>query len=190
MQLVPDDEGHELRDGVVAVALYVYDHPISTAIKRVKTDALRAGARGLAGLLAPHLPSAAAITWVPAPRRRRRRRGLDLPELLAGPLATRMLVASRDRPDQGELDAPTRRRSAIGGYAVIAPVPPTVMLVDDVRATGATLLAAATALRQAGARRVLAITLAASPGPPSAARRSPVPEVDLDQGSATRSARW
>lgn len=190
IQLVPDDEGHELRDGVIAVAAYVYDDPIATAIKRVKTDALRSGARGLAGLLAPHLPRAGTRTWVPAPAARRRRRGLDLPEVLAGPAAARLLVATTDRPDQGDLDAAARRRSAVGGYAVTGPVPPSVVLIDDVRATGATLLAAATALRDAGAKRVLAVTLAASPGQPSAAHGSGPVQAGQDQESSTWSARW
>lgn len=42
------------------------------------------------------------------------------------------------------------------------PVPPEVLLVDDVRTTGATLEACAAALREAGARRVVALTLARS----------------------------
>ncbi|MGI9018042.1 MAG: hypothetical protein ACR2HR_13215 [Euzebya sp.] len=179
--LEPDEEGHELAPGVVAVSVYVYADPLATAIKRVKTDALRAGARGLATLLEPHVPPKTPRTWVPAPPRRRRRRGLDLPEILAGPAARALLVNTRTRIDQDRLDARGRRRSAVGSYAATATVPRAVVLIDDVRATGATLLAAATALRRAGAERVLALTLAASPGPPS---------VVQDHGLSTGSARW
>lgn len=169
--LEPDGEGYELAPGVVAVAAFTYADPIARAIKRVKTDALRAGARSLAGLL--DLPTGAPRTWVPAPLARRRRRGLDLPEVLAGPDAVRLLRATRSRADQPGLDAAGRRRSAIGAYIATGPSPTAVVLVDDVRATGATLLAAATALQAAGTRRVLCLTLAASPGPPSAASPGP-----------------
>lgn len=179
--LQPDGEGHVLAPGVVAVAAFAYADPLARAIKRVKTDALREGARALAGLVP--LPAAAVRTWVPAPPSRRRRRGLDLAQVLAGPGAHPLLASARRRPDQPDLDAAGRRAAAVGGYRAVGPVPPAVTLVDDVRATGATLLAAATALRGAGARRVLAVTLAASAGPPSAGGR-PDPPAPRGPGSA------
>lgn len=168
-ELTTDDQGHELMPGVIAVAAFVYQDPIAVAIKRVKTDALRSGARALAGLLSPHVPAGAPRTYVPAPASRRRRRGLDLPQVLAGEDALRLLRNTRARTDQGELDARARRRSAVGAFTAEGVVPPSIVLVDDVRATGATLLAAALALRRGGARRVVAIALAASAGAPSAA---------------------
>ena len=185
--LEPDGEGHLLADGVVAVAAFAYADPLAGAIKRVKTDALREGARALAGLLP--LPPSATRTWVPAPPSRRRRRGLDLAQVLAGPGARPLLVSARRRPDQPDLDAAGRRAAAVGAYLPLGGVPRAVTLVDDVRATGATLLAAATALRHAGAERVLAITLAASAGPPSAGA-PPAPPAPPGRGSAAASGRW
>ncbi|MGI8730404.1 MAG: ComF family protein, partial [Solirubrobacteraceae bacterium] len=46
------------------------------------------------------------------------------------------------------------------GFAARGPAPPQVVLVDDVHTTGATLSACASALRAAGARRVVAVTWA------------------------------
>jgi len=55
--------------------------------------------------------------------------------------------------------APARRR-ALAAASAVAPVPPKVVLVDDVYTTGATVDAAARALRRAGATRVEVITFA------------------------------
>ncbi|MEE8602546.1 ComF family protein [Euzebya tangerina] len=169
-----EDDGvpHRLAPGVLATAVFAYEDPLAGAIKRVKTDGMREGARHLATIIDPHLPRQVPRTWVPAPRRRARRRGLDLPEVLAGPQATRLLSARAGRRDQGGLSAKDRRRSAIGAFEAHGRVPQRLVLVDDVRATGATLLAAARALQAAGAQRVLAITLAGAAGAPSAARQA------------------
>ncbi|CAN5332884.1 hypothetical protein BH23ACT9_BH23ACT9_23300 [soil metagenome] len=200
--LEPDGEGHRLAEGIVAIAAFAYADPLAAAIKRVKTDALRRGGVALAGLLQPLLPVRTPRTWVPAPPGRRRHRGIDLPELLAGPAAIPLLRATRRRPDQPDLTAADRRAAAIGAYAALGSVPPAVVVVDDVRATGATLLAAATALREGGARRVLAVSVAASAGSPSAARQvvqatqaiqaalGPARAADRGPGSAAASGRW
>ena len=57
---------------------------------------------------------------------------------------------------QSELDAAARRRNLRGAFQVAGGVslPAHVALVDDVMTTGATLHAAATALRRAGVTRV------------------------------------
>ncbi len=189
-RLEPDGQPWVLAPGVVTVSPFVYDDPLSVAVKRVKTDALLAGARALRRLLDPHLPADVVRTWVPATPARRRRRGIDLPEVLAGPSARRLLVATGDRPDHGTADARTRLSGAVGGWVAVGRVPSTVVLVDDVRATGATLLAAATTLRAAGARRVLAVSLAASPGRPSAARRRRDGAADPGPATSAGSGRW
>lgn len=149
-----------LAPGVRAVGRYAYGDPLALAIVRTKDQGLAQVARALAaeldGLALPAWPR----TWVPATRRRRRRRGLDLAEILAGPAAVRMLRRTRERPDQTRLDPAARRRSPDGSFAPVQPAPPQVLLIDDVRTTGATARAAAAALRAAGAQRVLVATLA------------------------------
>jgi predicted amidophosphoribosyltransferase len=116
---------------------------------------------------APSAAGGVALVAVPAHPGRRRARGFDPAELLARALArrtglplvgalrrggapARQLGASRDV----RLDA---RRLA---FTARGPAPPTAVLIDDVHTTGATLAACAGALRQAGARRVVAITWA------------------------------
>jgi predicted amidophosphoribosyltransferase len=105
-------------------------------------------------------PSEMPTTWVPSTSRRRRERGIELPRLLAGPGAVSLLAATGERPDQTTLSARARRGSRHGAFRAPGPVPPSVVVVDDVRTTGATATAAAEALRAAGARRVVVATFA------------------------------
>ncbi|WP_081044652.1 ComF family protein, partial [Xanthomonas translucens] len=64
---------------------------------------------------------------------------------------------------QSELDAQARRRNLRHAFAVQAPLPAHVALIDDVMTTGATLHAAARALRRAGVARVDAWVVARVP---------------------------
>ena len=72
------------------------------------------------------------------------------------PLAVAALVRVRATPPQSELDAKARRRNLRGAFALAphARLPDHVALLDDVMTTGATLRAAAAAVRRAGATRV------------------------------------
>ena len=163
--LVLPDLGHTiLDDGVVAVGVYAYAGVIADAVRAVKLGGASAAAVGLGTLLRARLrlPAPAAdlaVTWVPSTRRRLRQRGVEIPRLLAGPGATMLLRRVRERPDQTALDRTARRASPAGSFVAVT-APPAVVLVDDVRTTGATAAAAADALRAAGARRVLVATLA------------------------------
>ena len=53
-----------------------------------------------------------------------------------------------------------RRRNVAGAFLAGEGVPPRITLVDDVYTTGATVDAAASALRKGGARRVEVVTFA------------------------------
>lgn len=168
-ELDPDGTIHPLGDGIATVGAFAYAHPLSTAIKATKSGGLRQAADALARLLA--LPPDVPVTWVPAPRSRRRRRGIDLPERLAGPNAVRLLERVGRPVEQPDLDARQRLEAQVDTFRTTRRLHGPVVLIDDVRATGATLLAAASTLRDAGADRVLGVTLAAAGGPPSAGRR-------------------
>jgi len=159
------DRGREeLADGVLAAGGWAYDGAVARAVRGFKAGGRWAAAPALGRLLRAELglpgPREVVTTWVPSPPRRRRARGFELPRLLAGAGAVALLAATGDRPEQTALDPGGRRALPAGAFRATGPVPAAVVLVDDVRTTGATALAAAGALRAAGARRVLVATLA------------------------------
>jgi ComF family protein len=146
---------------------FVYATPLDRLLPRFKFH------RDLAaGALLSQLMAEAALAWprpdalVPLPlhRARLRRRGYDQALELARPLARALDLPLRDdllqrvraTAPQSELSAPARRRNLHGAFAVkpVAALPAHVALVDDVMTTGATLHAAAQALRRAGVERV------------------------------------
>ncbi|MGN6796544.1 MAG: ComF family protein, partial [Gaiellaceae bacterium] len=61
---------------------------------------------------------------------------------------------------QASLPRVDRLRNVRGAFVSVAATPRRVVLVDDVYTTGATVSAAATALRHAGARHVDVVTFA------------------------------
>lgn len=115
--------------------------------------------------LAPaHMLSGTIVPVPPAPSRLRRR-GFDPAGELAGALAERLGI----QPEPclvrsgGSRQVGRRRAERIGHpprIRAIATAPRSVILVDDVLTTGATLTACARALRGAGAVRVVAVTFA------------------------------
>lgn len=159
-------DGHvQLAPEVRAVGAYAYDGVAAEAVRSIKVRGAWAGGPVL-GVLArgrwrlPPPGPRLAWTWVPAAPHRRRRRGFDLPELLAGPDAVPLLARVRQGPDQTERGAAERRRGLQGAFAPVARCPPAVVCVDDVRTTGATARAAAAALLDGGARRIIIATFA------------------------------
>jgi ComF family protein len=111
------------------------------------------------------------VAPVPLHASRRRDRGYNQAALLGAELAQRLqrpfvgdaLMRTRATPTQTRLHARERRRNVHGAFVVRAPEwvrGRTVLLVDDVMTTGATLSEAARTLKRAGACRVWAVTAA------------------------------
>jgi predicted amidophosphoribosyltransferase len=136
--------------------------------------ALAAQARAAGGEVA------AAVTWIPTTPGRRRRRGFDHGQLLAGHVAgalgvplVRLLARAEGRAQTGS----TRRQRLEGPrLRPLRPASGLVLAVDDVVTTGATAAAAAAALTSAGAREVwvLAAARRSAQGEGAAGRRSGV----------------
>ena len=127
----------------------------------------------LHGCVLAHYAAAEVDCVVPVPlhRGKLRDRGYNQAALLAAALAQRLdrlcvgdaLVRTRDTPTQTRLHAGQRRRNVRDAFAVCAPEwvrGRTVLLVDDVMTTGATLGEVAATLKRAGAWRVWAATVA------------------------------
>lgn len=144
-----------------------------------------AGERRLAKTLGAITASAAdpawfrdaiAVTWVPASRTAFRQRGFDHAEDLARAIVEHevasgaiakppLLVGLLKRPDAHDQRSLSRRErianvSGRFSQAKQAIMPESIIVVDDVYTTGATLFAAAATLRTAGAATIRCLTFA------------------------------
>ena len=156
-------------------AAFLYAAPLDRLLPRYKFHGDLAAGRLLAQLMAQAWSGDVrpqALVRVPLHPARLRRRGYDQALELARPLATALdlplrcdlLQRVRATAAQSELDAAARRRNLRGAFrAGGRGLPAHVALVDDVMTTGATVHAAAEALRRAGVARVDAWVCARAP---------------------------
>ena len=156
-------------------AAFLYAAPLDRLLPRYKFHGDLAAGRLLAQLMAQAWSGDVrpqALVPVPLHQARLRRRGYDQALELARPLATALdlplrcdlLQRVRATAAQSQLDAASRRRNLRGAFrAEGRELPAHVALVDDVMTTGATVHAAAEALRQAGVARVDAWVCARAP---------------------------
>jgi competence protein ComFC len=155
----------------------VYEGPLVQAILLLKFEQIEPlgkwFAERLAELAISEGQTLAADVVVPVPlhRDRERERGYNQAVLISKPLAKRLklphkavlLVRTRARPDKRILSLEERWESVRGAFATRPGSQVDnlrVLLVDDVLTTGATLDACARALREAGAKSVIGLTVA------------------------------
>lgn len=126
-----------------------------------------------AGTVSAELPSIQLVTPVPLHRAKARERGYNQAEMIAEGFSRRigsvvvpdLLRRTRHTPTQTRLSVEQRRVNVNGAFEVPAHHAgrldgATVLVVDDVITTGATIASCARALRRAGAARVIAGSVA------------------------------
>jgi ComF family protein len=153
-------------------ALYEYEGVARELVARIKYRNARAILPAFADAIAQqarHRWQFDAITWAPTTRAHQRDRGFDHAQLLARAVARRtgvplraLLTRTTDEPQTGR---PHHARRAGVTFGARRRVPASLLLLDDVATSGATLRAAARALRGGGAQHVYAATIARTPPP-------------------------
>jgi len=152
-----------------ARAAVAYD----AAVRRIVAGWKERGLRGLAGdaaalvATAVPFPGAVTVTFVPPDSGRRLERGHHPAERLAAALAAHwglpcapLLERTGASRRQRGLELAERRRNVARAFRATARAPGRVLLVDDVYTSGATVSAAASALRVVGARTIDVVTFA------------------------------
>ncbi len=156
-------------------AAFRYEGPLADAVRRMKYGGQPHLARGLGDLLAeaagPYAGKVDRVVPVPLHRSKLRARGWNPAALLARrvarelgvPLDTKHLRRVRATRTQAALPAELRAGNVLGAFEARLPAPAQrVLLIDDVRTTGATLQEAASTLTERG-HDVITLALAWAP---------------------------
>ncbi len=156
-----------------AASALVYDTAARRIVSAYKDKGERRLAHAMAEIMVPYAApawcdAAEAVTFVPSSAAAHRSRGFDHAELLAREVACALNLPCTSvfqRPksrDQRKLSRSKRLANLEGRISVLpgATPPKSVIVVDDVCTTGATLSGAACALRTANADHVWCLTFA------------------------------
>ncbi len=149
-----------VHDGALRAIIHAFKYGGHRSLARPLAERMRtAGATIVAG--------SSAVIPVPLHGSRRRSRGFNQAADLAGHLGlpvAHALIRTRETSTQTALPAEERRANVASAFrparSAAALRGTTVLLVDDVRTTGATLDACAAALKEAGVLKVVALTAA------------------------------
>jgi len=156
-----------------------YGFPIDALIRRLKYGCDLSLVEPLASLLARRVQAASSLDCIvamPLAPRRLRERGFNQSHEIARVLARRLGLTLADRAcrrlrdsaPQAGLPLTQRRANIRGAFECQTDLSGArVLLVDDVMTSGASLHAAARALRQAGAARIVGVVLARTDEPHS-----------------------
>lgn len=167
-----------------------YEGPLARAVLLLKHEQIEPlgawFADRLAELVHQEAERLAADVLVPVPlhRQRARERGFNQVDLFGQPLAKRLrlpyrpilLMRSRPRPEKHLLRSDERWEAVRGAFAIREGGRVDnlrILLLDDVMTTGATLDACSRALRGAGAKSVLGLTIARAGRPLSSFAEHP-----------------
>lgn len=157
-----------------------FEAPLSNALHMLKYSDAQSVSRKLGVLMAGRIASATnyckadMVLAVPLHKARKRERGYNQAQLLAEqlgkaldiPAPEGLVTRARHTKSQTTLNKEERHRNVEGIFAVQNPdriKDKTIILVDDVLTTGATIGSCGQSLLSAGAREVLAMTAAAAP---------------------------
>lgn len=156
-----------------ARSVFQYQDPVKTLIHRIKYNDDGYALRSLASLameytFLDHLKPDMVIP-VPLHSKRLRKRGFNQSLRLARtifphiPLGMDILTRTLNTKPQTELSMKERHRNVRNAFETASPLPDgmeTILLVDDVYTTGATVRACAKALKRAGVKEVHVFTVA------------------------------
>ena len=163
-------------DLILALAAYAHAGPMRKALARLKYEGTKRLAQPLAATALPTMRTLRAISGpaalvpVPVHRERLRERGYNQAELIAGAVGSALGLPSLDllervRPTtkQHRLDRAARLANLREAFALrpgVRSVPSTVIVVDDIITTAATLEACASVLHGAGVTDVYGFAIA------------------------------
>ncbi len=151
-------------------AIFAYTPEIRSVVLTAKNSGRRDLLRKAATLMADEVATSRqlqpydAVTWVPASPAQRRRRGFDQGRVLGRSVARRLGVPAQPLLRRsGAAQTGRSREARLNGPDIqsLRPCSGTLLLVDDVVTTGASLRRASEVLYNSGASRVDAVAFAA-----------------------------